>query len=771
MLRYSVATALFQEVNLLNRYVKDAARRRHYDPYVVRMQITLLPRAHREPYDAYTTVAFFHQQSKPACGPPAAGKGQAVAAAPAAGSPAEALHLASLAPPQAAQLAPSVAPATARGGRAADLCGRVEDGDDAGPAWSPGEDADDDGAAVAAKDEWRDSRRQQDDAGKWREGFGNMQREQQDKVWQACVARAGTLAKIPMDKLRDCREANDLKTLADGLLTASFPDRQGEGGARVERLMACTRLAEAEAKLIDGEAETPVVVPLMVTDDVESALHSAAEERIRDLAFSIAALVNGFGGSAAVKKVTDQLQSSLGHDYNSLLTVARLADNTYRVRLGAMQQITSAYAMVPRTHNITFLLLVPHLERDDTPHRGRYRTGGDAIDLISRTSFVNTITGEQLQRRNVGPDLTSLRATLGYYRRYGRDFSLLTDGEPLLRLLVLLTQNRSTEFFRALDLVSPAPVMLKQAAWMDLASDLEDSRYGLTAFELPDLPRPSLFGSQTALLFDDAKQSAQVTLRGGRHLRSDDLYATLTLPLHVKPAPPPAPGAKLPAAPPQVFPRVRLAAQKIDVDATASATTSIFPSVASWRPDDQAILEVFCKSCKADRGHGAAAVAAAGDPLVERASTSADRAAAAISRACYAALVLKKDDPEKPDFDVLIPARVVLADAAGRGALAIDVDNHVAKPASSPVHFQVEGGQITDVSYSGSGALDPAARTVTTGEVRLGLQNLDPSTPLKVTTWKEKPPKNPGDRPTKVFTDSATVVVRLAVPVEVAHEH
>jgi hypothetical protein len=138
--------------------------------------------------------------------------------------------------------------------------------------------------------------------------------------------------------------------------------------------------------------------------------------------------------------------------------------------------------------------------------------------------------------------------------------------------------------------------------------------------------------------------------------------------------------------------------------------------------------------------------------------------------------VVKKDDPEKPDFVVLIPSRVVLADAAGRGALALEVDNHADKPVSSPVHFQVEGAEITGISYSGTGTLDPASLAVTTGKVRLRLQNLDPSTPLTVTTWKEKPPNPPqpgvkaaaGAKPAKLFPTTATVAVRLAFPIEVA---
>src|SRR5574337_2160671 len=59
MLRYWVATALYQEVKLLDRYVKDAAIAGDYYPYLMRIQVTLMPRRRDLPYDAYTDVAMF----------------------------------------------------------------------------------------------------------------------------------------------------------------------------------------------------------------------------------------------------------------------------------------------------------------------------------------------------------------------------------------------------------------------------------------------------------------------------------------------------------------------------------------------------------------------------------------------------------------------------------------------------------------------------------------------------------------------------------------
>lgn len=59
LLRYMAATALLQEVRLLNQYLKYAPIAKDYQPYLVRLQINLAPNARNMPYDAYTTLSFF----------------------------------------------------------------------------------------------------------------------------------------------------------------------------------------------------------------------------------------------------------------------------------------------------------------------------------------------------------------------------------------------------------------------------------------------------------------------------------------------------------------------------------------------------------------------------------------------------------------------------------------------------------------------------------------------------------------------------------------
>ena len=57
-LQYNTALALHQEVQLLNSYIRNAAKRSGYIPYIVRLQITVLPFARNQPYDVYADIGF-----------------------------------------------------------------------------------------------------------------------------------------------------------------------------------------------------------------------------------------------------------------------------------------------------------------------------------------------------------------------------------------------------------------------------------------------------------------------------------------------------------------------------------------------------------------------------------------------------------------------------------------------------------------------------------------------------------------------------------------
>jgi hypothetical protein len=58
-LQYQAATALYQEVAMINRYVRDAAIGDEYEPYVVHLQVSVMPGRRDTDLDVYTLISFF----------------------------------------------------------------------------------------------------------------------------------------------------------------------------------------------------------------------------------------------------------------------------------------------------------------------------------------------------------------------------------------------------------------------------------------------------------------------------------------------------------------------------------------------------------------------------------------------------------------------------------------------------------------------------------------------------------------------------------------
>ncbi|GEM_PF-2256244 len=154
-----------------------------------------------------------------------------------------------------------------------------------------------------------------------------------------------------------------------------FPDRFSDANCS-----QCTQ------KTVNSSA--PYVIPLLVTENLESSNYSRANDKLSQFGLGVMAAINGIGGEAELSSMTRKFMKTSGNDYNSLMTVGRTSDNTIRVRFGAM--LTSSekwsrkeYTLIPRTYNITLLLLVP----EEANHK---------LTAVSRTTFVNIENGKEL---------------------------------------------------------------------------------------------------------------------------------------------------------------------------------------------------------------------------------------------------------------------------------------------------------------------------------------------------------------------------------------
>jgi len=365
MMRRWAATALYQEVQLLNRYVIDAAVPQRYRPYVVRLQITLMPSARREPYDTYATISFL----------------------------------------------------------SGDLSSNI------------------------------------------------------------------SYSKLPK------------------------ATRPLEAGAAAALLRQWVETGAAERP-----DTVPRVVPLLVTDNLESTRHSEASEQVRQISASLLLMAQNVGVSGGVQKQLDRIQKSLSNDFNSLLTVARLSENSVRARLGALQT-NGRYAMIPRTHNITILLMVPE--------------EAQSVSYISKATMQDAVDGDLLS-----PGRSSL---FGWrfekvIEQWVTDYQLPNDTDAYIELkdlaqagnYILFRDHLVKSVFPLADQDMKARlssnIAFREAVvsrmWVDISNFNGTGQYSQGSFELPRMDRTSrCFFPPTAVSFlDDTTSVATVQLRGARFI-------------------------------------------------------------------------------------------------------------------------------------------------------------------------------------------------------------------------------------------------------------
>jgi len=133
------------------------------------------------------------------------------------------------------------------------------------------------------------------------------------------------------------------------------------------------------------------VLPLLVTDDVEAAIEARSLDRVRQIAFALSVAIKGVGLQSNLEKMTEQLESVSSLDYNSAFTVARVSENTLRVRFGALNQAQAQYAVIPQAHNVTLLLMVP------TNMVNKNEISERTVRLVSRTAFIDARDGTELE--------------------------------------------------------------------------------------------------------------------------------------------------------------------------------------------------------------------------------------------------------------------------------------------------------------------------------------------------------------------------------------
>jgi hypothetical protein len=403
VLEYTAATALYQEVTMLNRYVTDAALRSGYTPYVIRIQMQVTPFARHQPYDVYANIAFFPESYK-------------------------------------------------------------------------------------FKDECPDT--------------------------------------VPTSE---------------------------KGMARYTK-----------AK----------VLPLLATDNLEGLLKSRTTDVIRQFALALSVANTGLTGQGSLARTREELNSVLGSDLNSLFTVGRVTDNTISVRLGAAQEATGKYAMIPRTHNITLVLMVKN-ELSKLSNKKRI------VRVVSQWQARDAESGKllipspaELPREEGERVLQHFLPTAALYsipvkcNKWDLSDECTQDeklDEAIRRLHNNIYENDFAGFEKVLSEAEWTGTTHHRDLWLGMIRAFDGSATAGARFELP-LHNESILpeaDAQSVLLIDDGKKQMTTQLKGGRALDPSRLSAHLNLMIDTD--------------------TVAWRATSVTVSSIGSDPKLVFPSIKAWK--------------------------------------------------------------------------------------------------------------------------------------------------------------------------------------------
>jgi hypothetical protein len=456
-LQYQAATALYQEVKLLNRYVEDAAIPSNDRAYIVRVQISTLPKKRNLHYDEFLDLGlFFDRFEQPT---------QAVSGANFAQASAQ-FHL------------------------------------DRQNLWNL--------VLTPATTPTSPTTRTQEAPAP------------PDPTLVAAAHLADELAKI------EAAYRADSPSQPLGALRTAIPALQSiiDQASSLDTIQATKVQFDAQRMLdvlnntlevISPHTTTPIIIPLLVTDEIESAMASRQADDLEQLAFSLSAAYAGIGGNVNLTNLDAAMRNAVGRDYNSLLSVARLNDNTIRVRIGARQtsampsnaktaaEAAESYELNTQTHYISFLVLVPTSEVESSTQWAYFGT---------HASFVDISDGHKIERSE--PKRADVEKTL--IAKYSDEYTQLGgEGSPLdippdlgdiLYRAASAAQNSRYDLF--LDYLNAQTGLLDVGVvnrlWMEMTEERATSDFDSGNFELPAYPdlRPVL-DNQTVFLLDDGK--------------------------------------------------------------------------------------------------------------------------------------------------------------------------------------------------------------------------------------------------------------------------
>ena len=439
------------------------------------------------------------------------------------------------------------------------------------------------------------------------------------------------------------------------------------------------------------------ILPLLVTDNLESESASRSLDTIRQLSLAINALWSGEALGGGLTNKQQQIEDIFARNTNSLLTIGQVSANTARVRIGAARQATSKYAMIPRNHHVTLLMMVPEEMAEEDKNN---------ILVLAKWHLRDAETGERLEDHE---ERDVYDVVEEYLKEPGRISSenckKKIESEPQIArgLLSGIYRGRFKVFKDTLVKTNCFDKRKTRHMWLDIAELMQETNTAGATIELQADKKPEEAPSQfppaqTVVIEDDGKV-AQIRLNGARNIRPKDLRATL------------------------VYNKNTFIASEVTFSPSDGVITLAFPSMKAWQSDKPGSAKLsFCNYSERKKDI----------PKCD------EKKHKTIKLKLYYPKSAKSAEPKPDPVSVsLIPSsRRIMADK-GVGAISFQVklENKKGERVAKSAEITVDGGEIVEVKADGKKISEKLNKFTVSSDnvVDLALRNLIPGGEIMVT--------------------------------------
>lgn len=510
------------------------------------------------------------------------------------------------------------------------------------------------------------------------------------------------------------------------------------------------------------------VIPLLVTDDLESSMHSSALQMLRDVGAALQGTLSNMGISAGARNHAEDLDKTLSRNLNSIFALGQPAPNAILARLGAAFS-NGQYVTVARTYSVSLLLLAKTAEDQKIGAAGSEVIPCPAITFTATTQLHDANGQRFMPARS--PEISSRELASLLRGRHLYDTTSLSAESAAATLLADAMAGDFPSFKSHLP--STTSDNLAAATWTDAIAVAQSSGRSSGDFAV-SLPVTKLPGNHDFFtLFDDGK-TTRLTINNASNILPDRLRAviktawaddpkwvfltndsvevgeygrtaTFSFPSIQKLRP-----AKAEAK--DTTPAAKKAAKKRGTTRTEAPATAATDTKAPSGPKHVYAEVTYGSGIRSWQSAGRSEISLRWYPIEASATCNSNktpvRAADADLCAARVAEMIDSNEIEisylpipaadapkaKPGFTIAIPSRWILADTEGTGDLALEVRSTDSKDPKK-VHFRIDEGGFID-TVTPDPVHDGAERIASDGIYRIKLRNLTPGSRVVVHAFR-----------------------------------